>query len=120
MAESWVQGFIKAALHSSAGVIHVDLTPGETKLEHGTTFTSVVSHPADLGGNIKKVELNWEYELNVLEPKTICLFWCNDHLYVESVSVDEMALPGREYVTCTFFLTFFIVNQFECTLWRIS
>jgi pancreatic triacylglycerol lipase len=96
MAESWVQGFIKAALHSSAGVIHVDLTPGETKLEHGTTFTSVVSHPADLGGNIKKVELNWEYELNVLEPKTICLFWCNDHLYVESVSVDEMALPGRE------------------------
>ena len=96
MAESWVQGFIKASIYSSAGVIHVDLTPsGETKLEHGTTFTSVVSHPADLGGNIKKVELSWEYELNVLEPKTICIFWCNDHLYVESISVDEMAMPGR-------------------------
>lgn len=96
MAESWVQGFIKAALYSPNGIIQVDLTPsGEEKFEHGTSFTSVVSHPADLGDDIKKVEISWEYELNVLEPKTICLFWCNDHLYVESISVEQMMLPGR-------------------------
>lgn len=96
MAESWVQGFVKGSIYSSAGVIDIDLTPsGDTKLEHGTTYTVLVSHPADLGGNIKKVELSWEYELNVLEPKTICLFWCNDHLYVQSVYVDQMELPGR-------------------------
>lgn len=95
-AEPWVQGFIKASLHSPSGVVHLDLTPtGDMKLEHGTTHTVVVSHPADMGGNIKKVELNWEYDMNVLEPRTLCLLWCNDHLYVKSVSVDEMELPGR-------------------------
>ncbi|KAK9696432.1 Lipase [Popillia japonica] len=95
-AENWVQGFLKASLHSSAGVIHLDLTPsGDMKLEHGSSYSMVLSHPADLGGNIKKVELNWEYDMNVLEPRTICLFWCNDHLYVKSIGVDELELPGR-------------------------
>lgn len=95
-AEIWVQGFIKAKLHSPQGVIHMDLTPsGDMKLEHGSTYSMVLSHPADLGGNIKKVELNWEYDMNVLEPRTLCLFWCNDHLYVKSVAVEEMEMPGR-------------------------
>ncbi|KAF2902054.1 hypothetical protein ILUMI_04153 [Ignelater luminosus] len=95
-AEPWVQGFIKASLHSPSGVVHLDLTPsGDMKLEHGTTYSVVVSHPADLGGNIKKVELNWEYDMNVLEPRSLCLLWCNDHLYVKSVAVDQMELPGR-------------------------
>ncbi|KAI4461829.1 short-chain dehydrogenase/reductase [Holotrichia oblita] len=95
-AENWVQGFLKASLHSSAGVIHLDLTPsGDMKLEHGSSYSMVLSHPADLGGNIKKVELNWEYDMNVLEPRTLCLFWCNDHLYVKSIGVDELELPGR-------------------------
>lgn len=95
-AETWVQGFLKASLHSPVGVVHLDLTPsGDMKLEHGSTYSMVLSHPADLGGNIKKVELNWEYDMNVLEPRTLCLFWCNDHLYVKSIAVDEMELPGR-------------------------
>lgn len=96
IAESWVQGFLKASLHSPSGVVHINLTPsGDMKLAHGTTHTMVVSHPSDLGGNVKKVELNWEYDMNVLEPRTLCLLWCNDHLYVKSVTVDEMELPGR-------------------------
>lgn len=96
-AENWVQGFVKVSLHGDHGVIHnLDLTPKEDmKLEHGTTHTVVVSHPADLGGKIRKMELNWEYDMNVLEPRSLCLFWCNDHLYVKSVSVDEMEFPGR-------------------------
>lgn len=98
LAETWVQGFIKASVYSPKGVIHVDLTPsGDTKLEHGSTYTTVVSHPIDLGGSVRKVELSWEYDMNVLEPRTLCLFWCNDHLYVKSVLVDEMAMPGRGY-----------------------
>ncbi|XP_071057677.1 pancreatic triacylglycerol lipase-like isoform X2 [Onthophagus taurus] len=96
IAETWVQGFLKASIHSSAGVIVLDLTPtGDMKLEHGSTYSMVLSHHADLGGNIKKVELNWEYDMNVLEPRTLCLFWCNDHLYVRTIAVDELGLPGR-------------------------
>lgn len=34
--------------------------------------------------------------MNVLEPRTLCLFWCNDHLYVKSVAVDVMQMPTRE------------------------
>lgn len=96
-AENWVQGFVKVSLHGDNGVIHnLDLTPKEDmRLEHGTTHTVVVSHPADLGGKIRKMELNWEYDMNVLEPRSLCLFWCNDHLYVKSVSVDEMEFPSR-------------------------
>lgn len=41
------------------------------------------------------MELNWIYDMNVLEPKTLCLFWCNDHLYVRSINVDQLELPGR-------------------------
>ncbi|XP_018561128.1 pancreatic triacylglycerol lipase [Anoplophora glabripennis] len=95
-AESWVQGHLKASIFSPNGVIHADLTSsGDTKLEHGSTYTTVVSHPVDLAGNVRKVELNWEYDMNVLEPRTLCLFWCNDHLYVKDVLVEEMELPGR-------------------------
>ncbi|XP_017784310.1 PREDICTED: pancreatic triacylglycerol lipase-like [Nicrophorus vespilloides] len=95
-AETWVQGFIKASLHSPQGVVNLDLTPsGDMKLEHGSTYSMVLSHPADLGGNIKRMELNWEYDMNVLEPRTLCLFWCNDHLYVKSVSVEELEMPSR-------------------------
>lgn len=95
-AESWVQGFLKASVHSTSGVMHLDLTPSDDmKLEHGSTYSMVLSHPADMGNNIKKVELSWEYDMNVLEPRTLCLFWCNDHLYVKSVAVEEMELPGR-------------------------
>ncbi|XP_077289795.1 pancreatic triacylglycerol lipase-like [Arctopsyche grandis] len=96
-AESWVQGFLKASLHSDRGVIRgLDLTPNNyVRLEHGTTHTTVVTHPVDLGGKIRKVELSWEYDMNVLEPRSLCLFWCNDHLYVKSITVDEMELPTR-------------------------
>lgn len=95
-AETWVQGFLKASVHGPGGVAHLDLTSaGDMKLEHGSTYAMVISHPADLGNNIRRVELNWEYDMNVLEPRTLCLFWCNDHLYVKSVAVEEMELPGR-------------------------
>lgn len=76
--------------------MHIDLTPsGDTKLEHGSTYVTVASHPVNLEGNVRKVELNWEYDMNVLEPRSLCLFWCNDHLYVKNVLVEEMEMPGR-------------------------
>ncbi|XP_030766603.1 pancreatic triacylglycerol lipase-like [Sitophilus oryzae] len=94
-AEDWVQGRIKASMFSPNGVIKADLTPAETKLAHGSTYTTIVANPIDLAGNVRKVELSWVYDMNVLEPKTLCLFWCNDHLYVKSVVVDQLELPGR-------------------------
>lgn len=48
-AEDWVQGRLKASLYSPNGVIRADLTPAETKLAHGTTYTTVVANPVDLG-----------------------------------------------------------------------
>ncbi|KAK9878125.1 hypothetical protein WA026_021142 [Henosepilachna vigintioctopunctata] len=97
IAETWVQGFLKAFILSPNGIMQIDLTPsGDVKLEHGTTYTTVVTHPADLGGNIKKIEMNWEYDMNVLEPRTLCLLWCNDHLYIKKVYIDEMEFPSRE------------------------
>ncbi|XP_045475714.1 pancreatic triacylglycerol lipase-like isoform X1 [Harmonia axyridis] len=97
IAEKWVQGFLKAFILSPNGIMQIDLTPsGDVKLEHGTTYTTVVTHRADLGGNIKKIELNWEYDMNVLEPRTLCLLWCNDHLYIKRVYIDEMEFPSRE------------------------
>ncbi|KAG7299776.1 hypothetical protein JYU34_016785 [Plutella xylostella] len=96
-AESWVQGFLKVTLLSDRGVIRgMDLTPANyVKLEHGTTYTIVVTNPMDLGGKVRKVELSWEYDMNVLEPRSLCILWCNDRLYVKSVLVDQMELPSR-------------------------
>ncbi|KAL4706568.1 hypothetical protein ACJJTC_015766 [Scirpophaga incertulas] len=96
-AESWVQGFLKVTLLSDRGVIRgMDLTPNNyVKLEHGTAYTIVVTHPMDLGGKVRKVELSWEYDMNVLEPRSLCILWCNDRLYVKSVVVDQMELPSR-------------------------
>ncbi|KAK4876324.1 hypothetical protein RN001_012746 [Aquatica leii] len=95
-AEDWVQGFLRAAIFSSTGVINIDITPvGDTKLQHGTSYSVVLSHPQDLRGNVKRVDLTWEYDMNVLEPRTICLFWCNNHVYVKSVFVDELEFPER-------------------------
>ncbi|XP_050314359.1 pancreatic triacylglycerol lipase-like [Anthonomus grandis grandis] len=94
-AEEWVQGRLKLSMYGPNGVIQTDLAPAETKLEHGTTYVTVIAHPLDLAGNIRKVELNWAYDMNVLEPKSLCLFWCNDHLYVRSVIVDQLEMPGR-------------------------
>ncbi|XP_069354959.1 pancreatic triacylglycerol lipase-like isoform X4 [Maniola hyperantus] len=96
-AESWVQGFLKVTLLSDRGVIKgMDLTPNNyVKLEHGTSYTIVVTHPMDLGGKVRKVELSWEYDMNVLEPRSLCILWCNDRLYVKSVIVDQMELPSR-------------------------
>lgn len=96
MAEKWVIGSLKAQVLGPKGVIQINLTPsGDAKLEHGSTYTTVVSHPSDLGGNIKKMELTWEYDMNVLEPKSLCLLWCNDHLYIRKVFIDEMEMPNR-------------------------
>ncbi|XP_011149496.1 pancreatic triacylglycerol lipase isoform X1 [Harpegnathos saltator] len=99
-AESWVQGFMKVTLHADNGVIrNMDLTPsGYMKLEHGSTARMVVAHPTGSIGNlgkVRRVELSWVYDMDVLQPRSLCFFWCNDHLYVNSVSVDAMDLPGR-------------------------
>lgn len=40
--------------------------------------------------------------MNVLEPRSLCILWCNDRLYVKSVLVDQMELPSRGYLS-TFF-----------------
>lgn len=71
---------------------------GYMKLEHGSTARMVVAHPTGSIGNIGKVrriELSWVYDMDVLQPRSLCFFWCNDRLYVNSVSVDAMDLPGR-------------------------
>lgn len=70
------------------------------KLEHGTTTRMVVAHPggaADDIGKIRRVDLSWAYDMDVLQPRSLCFFWCNDRLYVKSVAVDIMELPGRGY-----------------------
>lgn len=97
-AEPWVQGFLSASLFSDRGAVRsVDLTPrGTSRFEHGSVYQIVVTNPHDVGDRIKKVELNWAHEMNVLEPRSLCLFWCNDHLYVRSVTVDIMQMPSRE------------------------
>jgi pancreatic triacylglycerol lipase len=97
-AEPWVQGYLQAGIFSDKGNLRsLDLTPkGTSKFEHGTTYIIVVTNPHDLGERISKVELNWTHEMNVLEPRSLCLFWCNDHLYVKSITVDMMQMPSRE------------------------
>ncbi|XP_043465079.1 pancreatic triacylglycerol lipase-like isoform X1 [Leptopilina heterotoma] len=99
-AESWVQGFIKVTFHAENGIIrNIDLTPsGYMKLEHGTSTRMVVAHPGGSTGEIgkiRRVELSWAYDMDVLQPRSLCFFWCNDHLYVNSILVDIMELPGR-------------------------
>lgn len=97
IAEHWVQGYLTAAIFSDRGALrNIDLTPKGTRLEHGTTYQVVITNPHDLGDRIRKVELNWAHEMNVLEPRSLCLFWCNDHLYVKSLMVDTMQMPSRE------------------------
>lgn len=95
-AESWVQGYMKISMHSDSGVIrNLDLTPsGYIKLQHGSSRSFVVSHPID-ARKIRKIEFFWEYDMNVLEPRSICLFWCNDHLYVSRIEVSEMDSSSR-------------------------
>nr|XP_018901056.1 PREDICTED: pancreatic triacylglycerol lipase-like isoform X2 [Bemisia tabaci] len=89
-AEAWVQGFMRVSLHSDNGVIrNLDLTPnGYEKLEHGTSRSFVVTHPDDIG-KVRRVEFYWEYDMDVLQPRSICFLWCNDHLYVSSIRVTE-------------------------------
>ncbi|XP_012244596.1 pancreatic lipase-related protein 2 isoform X1 [Bombus impatiens] len=99
-AESWVQGFLKVTFHAENDIIRdIDLTPsGYMKLEHGSTVRMVVAHPAGATGElgkIRRVELSWTYDMDVLQPKSLCFFWCNDRLYVNSVTVDVMEIPGR-------------------------
>ncbi|CAH1736994.1 pancreatic triacylglycerol lipase [Aphis gossypii] len=95
-AESWVQGFMKVSLHSDNGVIrNLDLTPnGYERMEHGTSRSFVVTHPDDIG-QVKRVEFYWEYDMDVLQPRSICFFWCNDHLYVSSIGVTEAEEDGN-------------------------
>lgn len=97
-AEPWVQGYLTAAIFSDKGAVrNIDLTPrGTARLEHGSTYQVVITNPHDLGDKIRKVELNWSHDMNVLEPRSLCILWCNDHLYVKSVTVDLMQMPSRE------------------------
>ncbi|XP_046392749.1 pancreatic lipase-related protein 2-like isoform X2 [Ischnura elegans] len=99
-AEAWVQGYLKLSLASdNAAIKDIDLTPGGyIRLQHGESKTFVVSHSTDVGpGPVRKVELNWEYDGDMLSPRSLCLFfWCNDHLYVSQVEVSPMDLaPTR-------------------------
>lgn len=100
LAESWVQGTLTAAIFSERGAIKsMELTPkgSSARLEHGTTYQIVITNPHDIGDRIRKVELNWAHEMNMLEPRTFCIpLWCNDHLYVKSIQVEMMQMPSRE------------------------
>nr|CAD7432682.1 unnamed protein product [Timema monikensis] len=95
-AESWVQGYMKVSLHSEDGVVrNLDLTPnGYVKLQHGQSRSLVVTHPSDVG-RLRKVEFYWEYDMDVLQPRSLCFFWCNDHLYVSAIEVAEMDISTR-------------------------
>lgn len=61
---------------------------GYEKFQHGTSRSFVVTHTDNIGP-IRKVDLYWEYDMDVLQPRSICFLWCNDHLYVSSVKVEE-------------------------------
>ncbi|XP_054275869.1 pancreatic triacylglycerol lipase-like isoform X2 [Macrosteles quadrilineatus] len=89
-AESWVQGYMKVTLHSDNNIIrNLDLTPsGYEKFQHGTSRSFVVTHVDNIGP-VRKVDLYWEYDMDVLQPRSICFLWCNDHLYVSTVKVEE-------------------------------
>lgn len=63
-------------------------------MEHGTSRSFVVTHPDDIG-KVKRVEFYWEYDMDVLQPRSICFFWCNDHLYVGSIGVTEANEDGN-------------------------
>lgn len=97
-AEPWVQGHLTAGIFSERGAIRsIDLTPkGTARFEHGTVYQVVVTNPHDLGDRIRKVELSWTHDMNVLEPTTLCLLWCNNHLYVKTIQVETMQMPSRE------------------------
>lgn len=75
---------------------------GYERMEHGTSRSFVVTHPDDIG-QVKRVEFYWEYDMDVLQPRSICFFWCNDHLYVSSIGVTEAEDEGnRGYVGAYF------------------
>lgn len=61
---------------------------GYEKFQHGTSRSFVVTHTDNIGP-VRKVDLYWEYDMDVLQPRSICFLWCNDHLYVSSVKVEE-------------------------------
>jgi len=67
---------------------------GYERMEHGTSRSFVVTHPDDIG-QVKRVEFYWEYDMDVLQPRSICFFWCNDHLYVSSIGVTEAEDDGN-------------------------
>ncbi|XP_039275610.1 pancreatic triacylglycerol lipase-like [Nilaparvata lugens] len=91
-AEAWVQGFMRVSLHSDNGAIkNLDLTP-RLRFEHGTSRSFVVTHPEEVG-EVRRVELYWEYDMDVLQPRSLCFLWCNDHLYVASVHVAMATSP---------------------------
>ncbi|GLH06117.1 Phospholipase A1 1 [Gryllus bimaculatus] len=79
-AESWVQGFMKISLQSDTN--------------HGQTRSFVVTHPTDLGP-VRRLDFYWEYDMDVLQPRSLCFFWCNDHLYVSRIEVAEVDMSPR-------------------------
>lgn len=69
---------------------------GYEKLEHGTSRTFIMTHPDDIG-KVHRIEFYWEYDMDVLQPRSICFLWCNDHLYVAGIHVAETPdLTSRE------------------------
>ncbi|PSN39632.1 hypothetical protein C0J52_13799 [Blattella germanica] len=95
-AENWVQGFMRISLQGDTGEIrNLDLTPsGYVRLQHGQSRSFVVAHPTDVE-KIRKVEFYWEYDMDYLQPRSLCFLWCNDHLYVAKIHVEEMGMTSR-------------------------
>lgn len=98
VAEHWVRGYIRVNIYSDRGTLrNIDLTPKlPARMEHGSSYQIVITNPHDLGEKFKKIEMNWAHEMNVLEPRSLCLLWCNDHLYVKSITVETLHMPTRE------------------------
>ncbi|XP_059098769.1 pancreatic triacylglycerol lipase-like isoform X2 [Tigriopus californicus] len=87
IAERWVQGFLKVNLYGSKSeILDNSLTPEPTLFEHGESYFFVLTSPHDIGWTTR-VELGWEYQSELLNPQTYCLWSCNRGLYVQSLNL---------------------------------
>ncbi|XP_065212216.1 pancreatic lipase-related protein 2-like [Planococcus citri] len=93
-AESWVMGLVKVLLHTTNDTIEFNLTPeGSLKFGHGTSPSFIVTHPQQIS-NVSQIVLQWNKAIDILHPENTCVFWCNDHLYVKSITVETSDLSN--------------------------
>lgn len=96
-ASYWVQGQLSATVRSARAIRHLKLTNDEImRFDHGNKYHFIIFDLGDLGDKFDEVELIWLYRKELLSPTTYCVIFCNDHLYVKSISIEPAPLPLRE------------------------